>query len=377
MKITLIAGARPNFMKIAPIIRAIQLTKGGGKILSYRLVHTGQHYDDKLSKVFFDELQIPAPDVNLGAGSGTQAEQTGKIMVAFEKDLLANPTDLVVVVGDVNSTMACTIVAKKLNTKVAHVEGGIRSWDMTMPEEINRMATDALADYFFTTSRVANENLRKSGITDDRIFFVGNTMIDSLLTNLTKIRKPAVWDQAQLKQNDFYVLTLHRPSNVDQPEKFASMIGAIDSCAGRPVVFPVHPRTRKNFNELALKPGFIFPTDPLSYLEFIYLIKNARAVITDSGGVQEETTVLGIPCLTLRNNTERPETVSTGTNEMIGEDMGALKLALDKLNKGIWKKGEIPELWDGKTAQRIVDVLLTYKLKTINHKLKTTLPFPG
>ncbi len=358
MKITLIAGARPNFMKIAPIIRAIKLAESNGNALSYRLVHTGQHYDDKLSKVFFEELNIPHPDINLEAGSGTQAEQTGKIMVEFEKYLLANPTDLVVVVGDVNSTMACTIVAKKLNTKVAHVEGGIRSWDITMPEEINRMATDALADYFFTTSRVANENLRKCGVTEERIFFVGNTMIDSLLANLTKIRKPAVWGQVSLEQGGFYVLTLHRPSNVDHPGKFAAMIQAIDASAGRPVVFPVHPRTRRNFDLLATKPERIFPTDPLSYLEFIYLIKNAKGVITDSGGVQEETTVLGIPCLTLRNNTERPETVTKGTNEMVGENLGALKLALDKLNGGVWKKGDVPELWDGKTAQRIVDVLL-------------------
>ena len=358
MKITLIAGARPNFMKIAPIIRAIQLAQRDGQALSYRLVHTGQHYDDKLSRVFFEELDIPHPDINLEAGSGTQAEQTGKIMVEFEKDLLANPTDLVVVVGDVNSTMACTIVAKKLNTKVAHVEGGIRSWDMSMPEEINRLATDALADYFFTTSRVANENLRRSGIEDERIFFVGNTMIDSLLANLTRIRQPAVWEQAALTEGGFYVLTLHRPSNVDHRDKFAAMVEAIDARAAMPVIFPVHPRTRKNFDELSAKPVRIFPTAPLSYLEFIYLLKNARGVITDSGGVQEETTVLGIPCLTLRNNTERPETVTTGTNEMIGEDLGALQQALDRLNKGAWKKGDIPELWDGKTARRIVDVLL-------------------
>lgn len=359
MDLTLIAGARPNFMKIAPIIREIKNVQKAGKNLTYKLVHTGQHYDDKLSKVFFEELQIPQPDVNLGAGSGSQATQTAKIMVEFETYLLQNPTDLVIVVGDVNSTMACTIVAKKLNTKVAHVEGGIRSWDMSMPEEINRMATDALSDYFFTTSSVANENLRKCGVTDERIFFVGNTMIDSLLANLTKIQKPAVYEQARLEQGNFCVLTLHRPSNVDYPEKFEAMIRTIDASAGMPVIFPVHPRTRKNFDALATKPERIFPTDPLSYLEFIYLLKNAKGVITDSGGVQEETTVLGVPCLTLRNNTERPETVTTGTNEMIGEDMHALKLALDRLNTGIWKKGDIPELWDGKTAQRIVDVLLT------------------
>jgi len=239
MKITLIAGARPNFMKIGPIIKEIGLANREGIDILYRLVHTGQHYDTKLSKVFFEELEIPEPDVNLGAGSGTQAEQTAKIMVEFERDLLANPTDLVVVVGDVNSTMACTIVAKKLNTKVAHVEGGIRSWDLSMPEEINRMATDALADYFFTTSKVANNNLRKTGVSDDRIFFVGNTMIDSLLTNLTKIRKPNLWDENGLEKKNYLVLTLHRPSNVDDFENFDKLINTIDNSAGMPIIFPV------------------------------------------------------------------------------------------------------------------------------------------
>jgi len=355
MKITLIAGARPNFMKIAPIIKAIKLANRSNDEISYRLVHTGQHYDNKLSKVFFDELEIPKPDVNLGAGSGTQAVQTAKIMVEFERDLLANPTDLVVVVGDVNSTMACTIVAKKLNTKVAHVEGGIRSWDLSMPEEINRMATDALADYFFTTSKVANDNLKKTGVSENRIFFVGNTMIDSLLTNLVKIRKPDIWNQVGLQDKNYIVLTLHRPSNVDDFVKFENLIKAIDESAGMPIIFPVHPRTRKNYDLLSTKARYVKTTDPLSYLEFIYLIKNAKGVITDSGGVQEETTVLGVPCLTLRNNTERPETVTVGTNEMIGEDIDKLKQALVHLKNGMWKKGEIPELCYGRTAERIVN----------------------
>jgi UDP-N-acetylglucosamine 2-epimerase (non-hydrolysing) len=357
MKITLIAGARPNFMKIAPIIRAIENAQKSGHSIQYRLVHTGQHYDDKLSKIFFEQLEIPEPHVNLGAGSGTQAEQTARIMIEFEKDLIANPTDLVIVVGDVTSTMACTIVAKKLNTKVAHVEGGIRSFDMSMPEEINRIVTDSLADYFFTTSMVANENLRKSGTHESQIFFVGNTMIDTLLTQLPKTKKPEKWTAWNVVPKEYLVLTLHRPSNVDDVDKFANWMKVIDA-VGLPVIFPVHPRTQKNFSKLSKRPNNIIACDPLSYLEFIYLIKESKAVITDSGGVQEETTVLGIPCLTLRNNTERPETVTAGTNEMIGDNVVALGEALKNLNAGTWKQGRIPELWDGRTAERIVDTLL-------------------
>lgn len=357
MKITLIAGARPNFMKIAPIIRAIERAQSDGHNLQYRLVHTGQHYDDKLSKIFFEQLQIPEAHVNLGAGSGTQAEQTARIMIEFEKELLANPVDLVVVVGDVTSTMACTIVAKKLNTKVAHVEGGIRSFDMAMPEEINRIVTDSLADYFFTTSEVANQNLKKSGVADDNIFFVGNTMIDTLLTQLPKTKKPTGWTEWGLNAGGYIVLTLHRPSNVDDPATFEQWMKTIDE-VGLPVIFPVHPRTQKNFSKLVNKPKNIVACDPLSYLEFIYLIKESKAVITDSGGVQEETTVLGIPCITLRNNTERPETVTVGTNEMVGDNFTALRDALKKLNEGKWKKGAIPVLWDGRTAERIVSHLL-------------------
>jgi UDP-N-acetylglucosamine 2-epimerase (non-hydrolysing) len=360
MKITLIAGARPNFMKIAPMIRAIENAQQSGKNISYRLVHTGQHYDDKLSKIFFEQLSIPEPHVNLGAGSGTQAEQTARIMIEFERDLITNPTDLVLVVGDVTSTMACTIVAKKLNTKVAHVEGGIRSFDLTMPEEINRMVTDSIADYFFTTSEVANQNLRTSGIKESQIFFVGNTMIDTLLTQLPKAKKPVCWDEFKLQPKNYFVLTMHRPSNVDDPEKFSRWMNVLDQ-SGLPTVFPVHPRTMKNFSALSNKPQNIRATDPLSYHEFIYLLREAKAVITDSGGVQEETTVLGVPCLTLRNNTERPETVTEGTNEMIGDNFEALTKAIKKLNSGEWKQGKVPQLWDGRTAERIVSVILQLK----------------
>jgi UDP-N-acetylglucosamine 2-epimerase (non-hydrolysing) len=325
-----------------------------GRNIQYRLVHTGQHYDDKLSQVFFEELRIPAPDVNLGVGSGTQAQQTARIMVEFEKDLSKYPTDLVLVVGDVNSTMACTIVAKKSITKVAHVEGGIRSWDMTMPEEINRIVTDSLADYFFTTSRVANENLVKSGITPNRIFFVGNTMIDSLLMNLSRIKKPKIWNQALLNEKEYYVLTLHRPSNVDDPNKLGSLIRTIDRSSKFPIIFPAHPRTNKNLEKVRGSTSRITVTDSMSYLEFIFLVKNSRGVITDSGGIQEETTILNIPCLTLRNSTERPETVSDGTNLLIGDDFKLLNDSINTLNIGGWKTGRIPELWDGKASERIV-----------------------
>jgi UDP-N-acetylglucosamine 2-epimerase (non-hydrolysing) len=360
VKITLIAGARPNFMKIAPIIRAIDASnKAGNKPIMFRLVHTGQHYDEKLSHVFFKELGLPEPDVNLGAGSGTQAEQTARIMIEFEKDLSQNPTDLVVVVGDVTSTLACTIVAKKMNTKVAHVEGGIRSFDMAMPEEINRMVTDALADYFFTTTAVANENLQKVGIGAERIFFVGNTMIDSLNFSLDKLKRPEILDSIPEKSNGYWVLTLHRPSNVDDSEKLRTLLNLIDSEAkGRAIIFPVHPRTMKTLAGFSNEFKNIRPIAPLSYFEFIYLIKSSECVITDSGGIQEETTVLGIPCITLRNNTERPETVTIGTNELIGDDATKLKQALGKITAGHWKKGYIPEKWDGHAASRIVEGLL-------------------
>ena len=357
MVVTLVGGARPNFMKIAPIIRALQEAQKKGGTITYRLVHTGQHYDERLSKIFFEQLQIPKPDANLGVGSGTQAEQTGKIMVEFEKDLLENPSDLVVVVGDVTSTLACTIVAKKLNTKVAHVEGGIRSFDMTMPEEINRLVTDSISDYFFTTSEVANTNLAKAGISADRVFFVGNTMIDTLRFNLPKLMKPSFWDEYELQKSNYFVLTLHRPSNVDEIGKFTHLISKIDEFAGAKIIFPVHPRTKKNMAQIKYSVKNVLPVEPLSYLEFIYLIKESRAVITDSGGIQEETTVLGVPCITLRNNTERPETVSIGSNELIGENIESLHGAFKKISDGQWKESQIPPLWDGHTAERIVKII--------------------
>lgn len=358
MTLTLIAGARPNFMKIAPIIHAIKSAQQNGKNIYYRLVHTGQHYDQKMSETFFTELNIPAPDVNLGCGGGTQAEQTAAIMVAFEQELVAHPTDLVLVVGDVTSTMACSIVAKKLNAKVAHVEAGIRSRDLTMPEEINRMVTDALADYYFTTTELANENLRKSGANEDQMFFVGNVMIDTLLANQHRFVKPDVFDKLGLKENEYIVLTMHRPANVDEADKLKElMMEILENVRGLPVIFPIHPRTARIFAELGIKADNLFIIDPMGYLEFNYLVKYSKAVITDSGGITEETTVMGVPCITLRDNTERPETVTVGTNELIGTNPAAIKPALEKLFAGLWKKGGIPELWDGKAAERIVEQL--------------------
>lgn len=358
MLIDLIAGARPNFMKIAPIIRALEASQAAGSPLRYRLVHTGQHYDARLPGDFFTQLGIPEPDVNLEVGSGTQAEQTAAIMIRYEKVLLEARSDLCLVVGDVTSTMACAITAQKLCVPVAHVEGGIRSGDWTMPEEINRMATDAITDWFFTTSEVANANLRRSGVGEERIFFVGNTMIDTLLAHLDRLRPPPFWDEFQLQPGGYFVVTLHRPANVDESAGFSRLLDAIgEGTQGWPVIFPVHPRTAKTLRALADLPAGLHLVEPQPYLEFNYLVKHAKAVITDSGGITEETTVLGVPCLTLRDSTERPETVTIGTNELIGTDPAKLAPALARVMAGQWKTGAIPELWDGRAAERIVAAL--------------------
>jgi UDP-N-acetylglucosamine 2-epimerase (non-hydrolysing) len=359
MKLTIVAGARPNFMKIAPLIHEIHRLQQKGADLSYRLVHTGQHYHPGLSDVFFSELQIPHPHTNLEVGSGSQAEQTAHIMIGFEKELLEHPSDLVIVVGDVNSTMACAIVAKKLNAKVAHIEAGIRSFDLTMPEEINRMVTDAIADYFFTTSIEAGKNLLNAGIRPDRIFFVGNIMIDTLLKNLPNLARPSLFDYHGLKEGGYIVMTLHRPSNVDDPQQLKTLLEAILSGSnGHQVLFPVHPRTRKAIAETGINSSQMIQCDPLGYLEFNYLVKNSKAVVTDSGGIQEETTVLGIPCITLRKNTERPETVTVGTNVLIGDNIEGLKIELGKVFENKWKRSSVPELWDGNTACRIMEKIL-------------------
>ena len=397
MHITLIAGARPNFMKIASLVHAIKAAENAGKDIHYSLVHTGQHYDKNMSDTFFEELNIPMPDANLGCGGGSQAEQTANIMVAFEKYLMENPTDLVLVVGDVTSTMACSIVAKKLNTKVCHVEAGIRSWDLSMPEEINRMVTDSLADYMFTTSEIANKNLLLQGAelqasspnsliasspnslpaleeeqyafkrSVQRVWYVGNVMIDTLLANRSRFRRPAVFNELQLTEGQYIMMTMHRPANVDEEAHLkALMEQIITNVHGLPIIFPIHPRTAKIFynlwgNEDNLRQLFpnLHIVEPMGYLEFNYMVERAKAVVTDSGGITEETTVMGVPCITLRDNTERPETCTVGTNELIGTNPSAVKPALDLLFSGQWKKGAIPALWDGHTAERIVDILLT------------------
>ena len=354
-RIDLIAGARPNFMKIAPIIDALKAAEKRGGPLGYRLIHTGQHYDRALSGSFFEELGIPDPDINLEVGSGTQAEQTAGIMVAYEKVLLKDKSTLCLVVGDVTSTMACAIAARKLGVSVAHVEGGIRSGDWTMPEEINRVVTDSITNWFFTTSETANDNLRRAGVADDRIVFVGNTMIDTLLKQVPRLRPPACWASLKLVPGTYVVVTLHRPANVDGAPQLLQLLQAIaEGARGLPVVFPVHPRTAKTLRELGSKTPHVNYVEPLGYLEFNYLVKHAKGVITDSGGITEETTVLGIPCLTLRDNTERPETMTIGTNELIGTDPNRLPPALARLMAGQWKKGAIPPRWDGKAAERIV-----------------------
>lgn len=359
MKITIVAGARPNFIKVAPIINAIKTKQKSNDLLNFRLVHTGQHYDKNLSDTFFNELNIPKPNANLEVKSGSQAEQTAAIMIAFEKELAKNPTDLVLVVGDVNSTMACAIVAKKMNIKVAHVEAGIRSGDMTMPEEINRIVTDSISDCFFTTSINASENLLKFGADQSNIHFVGNVMIDTLYQNIDKIIAPDFWEKERLSIGNYIILTLHRPANVDEETSLINLIEGIDKMVGdKKIIFPIHPRTKSILGERDLKLKNVVFVEPQGYLNFMYLIKNSFAVITDSGGISEETTVLNIPCFTMRNNTERPETISIGTNHLVGTSLENLDKIYSKFMLSERKKMGIPELWDGKASERIVEILL-------------------
>lgn len=354
MKLTIVAGARPNFVKIAPLMRALSQYN---EVFNTRLVHTGQHYDKNMSSSFFQELNIPNPDINLEVGSGTHAEQTANIMIKFERELLENRPDLVIVVGDVNSTLACAITAKKLGIKVAHVEAGIRSGDILMPEEINRLVTDSITDYFFTTTVQASEQLKREGHSEKDIYFVGNIMIDTLLYSMQNLKKPDVF--SEIGDHSYLTITLHRPSNVDNPEKLEEILNAIaDSSKGLLKVFPVHPRTRKILERVNIKSEEFLFIDPLSYLNFIYLVKNSTGIVTDSGGITEEATVLFIPCLTMRNTTERPETVTIGSNYLIGSDLDLLRSKLSDIVNNNWKESGIPDLWDGKTANRIVNILL-------------------
>lgn len=364
MKIINIVGARPNFMKMAPIIEALNRYP---EHFNHLLVHTGQHYDERMSKSFFDDLGLPKPDINLEVGSGSHAEQTARIMVEFEKVCQREQPDLVIVVGDVNSTMACTITAKKLGIKVAHVEAGLRSRDMSMPEEINRLCTDVLCDFLFTTDHFANANLRDEGVAEEKIFFVGNVMIDTLLKHRRLAEELNVVEKWGLKPGGYATLTLHRPSNVDDKATLNGILECLSVIAKElPIVFPIHPRTLKMTEEYGLSSYFnrddeihdIHISDPLSYLEFLNLNMNARLVLTDSGGLQEETTLLGVPCITLRNNTERPVTCEVGTNFLAGNDPLKILSLAQKVLKGERREGRVPEKWDGHAAERIVQVLL-------------------
>jgi len=375
LKWLVVAGARPNFMKIAPLIKEIKRYNGHGPSIKPILVHTGQHYDERMSKVFFDDLGLPKPYIDLGVGSASHAVQAAKIMIEFEKVCIETRPDLVIVVGDVNSTLACSIVAVKLGIKVAHIEAGLRSFDRSMPEEINRIVTDSISDYLFTTCEDANNNLKREGVPEDKIYFVGNLMVDTLLSHKEKAHQSRILECLNLKNGldvkEYALLTLHRPSNVDVRETFLSIIEAIHELSKSiPIYFPAHLRTQRQIKACRLENYFhnsAFPKDsggialidPLGYLDFIKLMANAKFVLSDSGGIQEETTILGVPCLTIRENTERPVTITEGTNTLVGiSSTGIIAYAKDILHNER-KTGHIPALWDGNAAKRIVHILTT------------------
>ena len=361
LNIDIIVGARPNLVKVASLFNEIKKNKKKFRMYVFRLIHTGQHYDSMLSNSFFNELNIPKPDYNLGVGSGTHIYQTAHIMLKYEKIIIDNPPDVCVVVGDVNSTIACSLAAKKLGIKIAHIEAGLRSGDLNMPEEINRIVTDSITDYYFTTSRMASHNLIKSGVEKKYIFFVGNTMIDTLASNLSNLRKPDLWDKNLLKKKSYFLLTLHRPSNVDKEDNLNRFINLISEFKDEKFIFPVHPRTKIKLNKISNSFKNIILTPSLSYLNFNYLLKNSKGIITDSGGITEEATFFKVPCLTMRNSTERPETIKIGTNILIGKDFNLLKSCIKKINDKKWKNSGIPEKWDGKTAKRILKVICKIK----------------
>jgi UDP-N-acetylglucosamine 2-epimerase (non-hydrolysing) len=361
MKILHVVGARPNFMKVAPILAQLRKAPGVEQVL----VHTGQHYDAKMSDVFFQDLGMPAPDVHLGVGSGSHAQQTAKVMVEIEPVLVRHRPDVVVVAGDVNSTLAVALVASKLGIRIAHVEAGLRSRDWSMPEEVNRILTDRLSDLLFTPSPDGDENLAREGIDPSRVHLVGNVMIDSLRAALPRSRESRIHARLGLAKGGYALATLHRPSNVDEPDALAKVLGALAEVAGRlPVVFPIHPRTRarlagdSRLSERAEGRSGLQLVDPLGYLDFLALIADARLVLTDSGGIQEETTALGVPCLTLRENTERPVTVEVGTNTLVGTDPAQIVPQAIAVLEGRGKTGRVPDLWDGRAAERIARILM-------------------
>jgi UDP-N-acetylglucosamine 2-epimerase (non-hydrolysing) len=358
MQLTFVAGARPNFMKVAPLIAAARQSS-----LSCRLVHTGQHYDEQMSERFFDELELPRPDAHLGVGSATHAVQTARVMAGFDDELEQHPADAVVVVGDVNSTLACALVAAKRNVAVAHVEAGLRSGDRRMPEEINRVLTDHLADWLFTTERAAGENLVAEGIDRTRIHFVGNVMIDTLRRHQRQALKRPVLAELGLTPGGYALCTLHRPSNVDTQDNAGNTVRALREVAARlTTVVPLHPRTSARLREFGLLAALeqterMIITEPKGYLDFLALMSQARLVFTDSGGIQEETTALGVPCLTFRENTERPVTLTHGTNQLLGVDPARTAQAVAEILAGRGPGGRVPELWDGCAAGRILDIL--------------------
>lgn len=358
-KIIVVAGARPNFMKIALLVQQLRAIKSKQTIL----VHTGQHYDYQMSEVFFQELKIPKPDVFLNVGSGSHAVQTAKIMTEFEGVMLKEKPDLVIVAGDVNSTLACALVATKMNVKVAHIESGLRSLDRGMPEEINRLATDAISDYLFVSEASGLHNLKKEGADPKKVFYVGNVMIDALIANLPTIRKSGILKKLGVKPGSYAALTLHRPSNVDTKQALLEIYDILKNITSQlPLVYPIHPRTKSMIEKHGLKEKFaklahLKQVQPLGYIDFIQLVKNAKFMLTDSGGIQEESTYLGVPCLTMRENTERPSTIEEGTNKLMGRNKAHILKAVRQIMAGRWKKGRIPMYWDGKSTARIVKII--------------------
>lgn len=358
-----VVGARPNFMKMAPVV--MELKRRG---VPQRLVHTGQHYDEAMSKVFFEELGMPEPDLYLGVGSGTHAQQTARVMIALEEDCARHKPAVVVVAGDVNSTLASALAASKLGIAVAHVEAGLRSFDRTMPEELNRIATDHLSDLLFTTEESGNRNLRSEGISDDKIRLVGNCMVDSLRQHERQAIRKRPWERFGAEAGGYALLTLHRPSNVDSEPRLAELLDLASRIALRlPVLFPVHPRTRAKLAERRL-PAQLLLLEPLPYITFLGLMARAKLVLTDSGGIQEETTALRVPCLTLRRNTERPSTVELGTNELVGDNLDAAEGMVERIVQGEWKKAVVPPLWDGLAAPRLVNGIETLLASILDGK---------